>query len=176
MTHILSRMKLGEVFRIMDRAGETYDGFFAGRYKVPDSPDWTYYNFLCWVDSPKSPNKTFMRIHQDISWQTSDFFHYKEDIIQSLACVKIKSFGIFFFPLLRRLAGGLSLSVEKPWLALASYQIFIPDTFTQEDIHALFKIIKLEEDLSIDNLRRPFLPKRKEQCTNEPSTRRSEHR
>ena len=172
MSHTLSRMKLGEVFRIMDRAGETHDGFFAGRYKVPDCPGWTYYNFLYWVDSPKNPNKTFMRIHQDISWQTSDFFRYKEDIIQSLACVKIRSFGVFHFPLLRQLAGGLS--PEKPWLGLSSYQIFIADTSTQEDIDALFKIIKLEEDRSIDNLRRPLLPKRrKEEYTNDSCAKRS---
>lgn len=160
MSHVLNRMKLGEVFRIIDRAGETHDGFFAGRYKVPDCPGWTYYNFLCWVDSPMKPNKTFMRIHQDISWQTSDFFHYKEDIIQSLVSIKKESLGIFRFPLMWQFPAGLS--VEKPWLALSSYQIFIADTSTQEDIDALFKIIKLEEDLYVENLKRPLLPKRKE--------------
>lgn len=160
MNHILNRMQVGEVFRITDREGQTRDGFFASSYKVPDSPGWTYYNFLYWLDSPKSPNKTFMRIHQDISWQTSDFFRYKEDIIQSLAWVKKKSFGIFFFPLTRQFPAGLS--VEKPWLALSSYQIFIADTSTQEDIDRLFKIIKLEEGLYVDNLKRPLLPKRKE--------------
>lgn len=174
MSHTLSRMKLGEVFRIMDRAGETHDGFFAGRYKVPDCPGWTYYNFLCWVASPKYVGKTFMRTHQDISWQTSDFFRYKEDIIQSLASVKKESLGIFRFPLTRESAGGLS--AEKPWLGLASYQIFIADTSTQEDIDALFQIIKLEEDLPVNNLQRPLLPKRKEQHTNESYTERSEDR
>lgn len=160
MSHVLNRMKLGEVFRIIDRAGETHDGFFAGRHKVPYSPDWTYYNFLCWVDYPQSPNKAFMSIHQDISWQTSDFFHYKEDIIASLGLVKKMSFGFFRFPLIRQ--SGWLLSAEKPWLALSSYQIFIEDTSTQEDIDALFKIIKLEEGLYVENLKRPLLPKRKE--------------
>lgn len=160
MNHILSRMQVGEVFRITDREGQTRDGFFAGRYKVPDSPGWTYYNFLYWLDSPKSPNKTFMSIHKDISWQTCDFFHYKEDIIESLEFVKKMSFGFFRFPLIRQ--SGWVLFAEKPWLGLASYQIFIADTSTQEDIDRLFKIIKLEEGLYVDNLKRPLLPKRKE--------------
>ena len=160
MNHTLSRMQVGEVFRITDREGKTRHGFFAGKYKTPDHQDWTYYNFLYWLDSPKSPNKTFIRIHQGISWQTSDFFRYREEIIQSLACVKKESLGIFRFPLTRQFPA--RLSAEKPWFALSSYQIVIADTSTQEDIDALFEIIKFEEDFPVDNLQRPLLPKRKE--------------
>lgn len=172
MSHILNRMKIGEVFRITDRADHTFHAFFAGKYKIPDSPGWTYYNFLYWVAFPQSTRKTFsMGSEQDISWQTSDFFRYREDIIQSLAFVKKKSFGVFRFPLVRQFPA--ALSAQKPWLALSSYQIFIEDTSTQEDIDRLFKIIELEEDLPVDNLQRPFLPKRKEQHTNEACIKRS---
>ena len=174
MSHILNRMQVGEVFRITDRADHTFHGFFAGKYKRPDSPGWTYYNFLYWVAFPQSTCEFFMGSKQDISWQTSDFFRYREDIIQSLAFVKKESLGVFRFPLVRQFPAGLS--AEKPWLALSSYQIAIEDTSTQEDIDRLFKIIELEEDLPVDNLQRPLLPKRKERHTNELSTERSENR
>ena len=174
MSHILNRMQVGEVFRITDRAGQTRHGFFAGKYKTPDHKDWTYYNFLYWVAFPQSTCEFFMGSKQDISWQTSDFFRYREDIIQSLAFVKKESLGVFRFPLVRQFPAGLS--AQKPWLALASYQIVIADTSTQEDIDALFEIIKMEEDLPVDNLQRPFLPKRKEQHKNESSTERSGNR
>lgn len=52
MSYTLSRMQVGEVFRITDREGKTRHGFFAGKYKTPDHQDWTYYNFLYWVASP----------------------------------------------------------------------------------------------------------------------------
>ena len=178
MNHTLSRMQVGEVFRITDREGKTRHAFFAGKYKTPDHQDWTYYNFLYWVASPRSASETFIRSIEDIPWQTSDFFRYREDIIQSLASVKKESLGIFHFPLVRQSPGGLSaaLSAQKHWFALASYQIVIADTSTQEDIDALFEIIKFEEDLPVDNLQRPLLPKRKEQHTNESYTERSEDR
>ncbi len=178
MSHTLNRMQVGEVFRITDREGKTRHAFFAGKHKTPDHQDWTYYNFLYWVSSPKSVSETSIRSIQDTPWQTSDFFRYREDIIQSLVSVKKESLGIFHFPLVRQSPGGLSaaLSAQKPWFALASYQIVIADTSTQEEIDALFEIIKFEEDLPVDNLQRPLLPKRKERHINESSTERSENR
>ena len=173
MSYVLNEAKVGDIFRITDREGQAHHMFFAGKYKADGSRGWTHYNFLYWDKSYKSPNKNFIRIYQDISWQTSDFFTYKEDIIQTLASVKEMSFGFFRFPLIRKFGG--VLSAEKPWLALTSYRIVIGYT-PEEDIDELFEIIKLEEDLYVKSLSNPLLPKRKEQYTNESSTRRSEHR
>ena len=152
MTHVLNEAKIGDVFRITDRAGESRDAFFAGAHKNIVDEDITTYNFLYWGAFSHRIYKAAFGVSKDYKWQTSDFFHYKEKIIQSLADVEESHFSLYYAPLMCYTDRDLS---KKPWLVLCGYQ------FETADINTYLTITKLEAS-STEVLRQPILPKRKE--------------
>lgn len=153
MNHPLSEANIGDVFRITDAAGESRDAFFSGAYKKSDAEDFTTYNFLYWGAFSQRIYKAAYGVSKDYKWQTSDFFAYKEKIIQSLADVEESHFSLYYAPLISYTDRELS---QKPWLVLCGYQ------FETSDINTHLTITKLEETNSTKVLRQPVLPKRKE--------------
>ena len=153
MSHPMSEAKVGDVFRIIDTAGESRDAFFAGAYKKSDAEGFTTYNFLYWGGFSQRIYKAAHGVHKDYKWQTSDFFIYKENIIQSLGDIEESHFSLYYAPLICYTDPDLS---KKPWLVLCGYQ------FETADINTHLTITKLEETNSTKVLRQPVLPKRKE--------------
>lgn len=156
MNHPLSEAKVGDVFRITDIAGESRDAFFAGAHKNIVDEDFTTYNFLYWGEFSQRIYKAAHGVTKDYKWQTSDFFVYKENIIQSLADVEESHFSLYYAPLICYTDPELS---KKPWLVLCGYQ------FETADINTYLTITKLEQTNSTQVLRQPVLPKRKEVIT-----------
>ena len=152
MNHTLSEAKIGDVFRITDAAGETRDAFFAGAHKKSDDEGFTTYNFLYWGEFSQRMYKAAHGAPKDYKWQTSDFFVYKEKIIQSFADIEESYFSLYYAPLMSYSDRDLS---KKPWLVLCGYQ------FETADINTYLTITKLEAS-STKVLRQPVLPKRKE--------------
>lgn len=153
MNHPLSEANIGDVFRITDSAGESRDAFFAGTHKSIVDEDITTYNFLYWGALSQNIYKAAHGVTKDYKWQTSDFFAYKENIIQSLADVEESRFSLYYAPLLCYTDRDLS---KKPWLTLCGYQ------FETTGINTYLTITRLEEANAIQVLRQPVLPKRKE--------------
>ena len=153
MNHPLSEAKVGDVFRITDAAGESRDAFFAGAHKNIVDEDITTYNFLYWGEFSQRIYKAAYGAPKDYKWQTSDFFIYKEKIIQSLAYVEESHFSLYYAPLMSYSDRELS---QKPWLVLCGYQ------FETADINRYLTITKLEEANPTQTLHQPVLPKRKE--------------
>ena len=154
MNHPLNEAKVGDVFNITDAAGESRDAFFAGAYKNNSGNEViTTYNFLYWDEFSQRIYKAVYGAPKDYKWQTSDFFAYKEKIIQSLADVEESHFSLYYAPLMCYSDRELS---QKPWIALCGY------TFETADINIYLTITKLEETNSTKVLRQPILPKRKE--------------
>lgn len=156
MNHILSEAKIGDVFRIIDAAGESRDAFFAGAHKKSDAEGFTTYNFLYWGGFSQRIYKAAHGVTKDYKWQTSDFFVYKEKIIQSLADVEESHFSLYYAPLMSYTDRDL---YKKPWLVLCGYQ------FETADINTYLTITKLEAS-STQVLSQPVLPKRKEVIIN----------
>ena len=156
MNHPLSEAKIGDVFRITDIAGESRDAFFAGAHKNIVDEDITTYNFLYWGEFSQRVYETSYSAPKDYKWQTSDFFVYKEKIIQSLADVEESHFSLYYAPLMSNLIRDI---YQKPWLVLCGYQ------FETADINTYLTITKLEQTNSTQVLRQPVLPKRKEVIT-----------
>ena len=152
MNHPLSEAKIGDVFRIIDAAGESRDAFFAGAHKNIVDEDITTYNFLYWGGFSQRIYKAAHGVTKDYKWHTSDFFVYKEKIIQSLAYVEESHFSLYYAPLMSYTDRDL---YKKPWLVLCGYQ------FETADINTYLTITKLEAS-STKVLRQPVLPKRKE--------------
>ena len=152
MNHTLSEANIGDVFRITDTAGESRDAFFAGAHKKSDAEDITTYNFLYWGAFSQRIYKAAYGAPEGYKWQTSDFFVYKEKIIESLADVEESYFSLYYAPLMSYTDRELS---QKPWLVLCGYQ------FETADINTFLTITKLEAS-STKVLRQPVLPKRKE--------------
>ena len=156
MNHPLSEAEIGDVFRITDIAGESRDAFFAGAHKNIVDEDITTYNFLYWGEFSQRVYETSYSAPKDYKWQTSDFFVYKENIIQSLADIENSYFSLYYAPLMSKSRD----LYQKPWLVLCGYQ------FETADINTYLTIItKLEQTNSTQVLRQPVLPKRKEVIT-----------
>lgn len=153
MNDILSEAKIGDVFHITDAAGESRDAFFAGTYKRSGYEDSTIYNFLHWGEFSQRIYKAIHGVPKDYKWQTSDFFVYKENIIQSLADTEESHFSLYYAPLICYTDPDL---YKKPWLTLCGYQ------FETTDVNRYLTITKLEETNATQALHQPVLPKRKE--------------
>lgn len=154
MNYALNEAKIGDLFRITDRAGKSRDAFFTGTHKSRDAEGFTIYNFLCWDEFSQDRYERLPNASKGYKWQTSDFFTYKEDIIRASEGVLITDYSMFHSPFLWHFSS--DFSIQEPWIALCGYQ------FETADINTCLTIIKLEEANSTQGLRQPVLPKRKE--------------
>ena len=160
MNHLLNEAKIGDLFHITDREGESHDAFFVGTYKKSGDESITIYNFLYWNEFSQDRYERLPNASKGYKWQTLDFFTYKEDIIRASGRVPIMDYSIFRSPLMWYFSG--DFSIKEPWIALCGYQFETSDINTLLNGNSYLDIVRLEEANATPVLRQPVLPKRKE--------------
>lgn len=154
MNYALNEAKIGDLFHITERDGKSIDAFFAGTYKRSGYEDSTIYNFLYWGAFSQRMHKAAYGTSKNYKWQTSDFFVYREKIIESLANIEESHFSLYNAPLIAY--SNQDFFIEKPWLTLCGCQ------FETTDVNRHLTITKLKEVNTTQGLHQPVLPKRKE--------------